>query len=121
MIDVDNQKGLLGSALIAGTIEPLGEEHFGFLIHTFKYNKKRRIREPGYLYLLLLRKDYPVSKVSNRELSKLILEKECELTVTEDGHIVPVFFKDSEKSFESIRRTNEYRLFKKLLENGMLS
>ena len=114
MIKVDNQKELLGAELIAVTIEPLGEKQFGFLIHTFRYNKKRRIREPDYLYLLC--KDYPVSKVSNRELSKLILEKEGNLTVTEDGHIVPVFFKDSEKSFESIRRTNEYRLFKKLLE-----
>ena len=121
MIKVDNQKELLGAELLAVTIEPLGEKQFGFLIHTFKYSKKRRIREPDYLYLLLLRKDYPVSKVSNRELSKLILEKEGNLTVTEDGHIVPVFFKDSEKSFESIRRTKEYRLFKKLLENGMLS
>ena len=117
----DNQKDLLGAELIAVTIEPLGEKQFGFLIHTFKYSKKRRIREPGYLYLLLLRKDYPVSKVSNRELCKLILEKEGNLTVTEDNHIVPDFFKGSKKSFESIRRTNEYRLFKKLLENGMLS
>ena len=33
MIKVDNQKGLLGAELIAVTIEPLGEEHLGFLIY----------------------------------------------------------------------------------------
>ena len=121
MINVYDQKGLLGAEFIAGTIEPLGEDHFGFLIHTFRYNKKRRIREPNYLYLVLLRKDYPVAKASDRVLCKLILEKEYELTLIEDGYIVPVLFKDSEKSFESIRRTKEYRLFKKLLENEMLS
>ena len=115
------QKDLLGAELIDVTIDPLGDKHFGFLIHTFKYNKKRRIRYPDYLYQVLLCTDYPISKVSNRELCKLILEKEGNLTLTEDGHIVPVFFKDSEKSFESIRRTKEYRLFKKILDNWMLS
>ena len=120
----ENKKELLGKKFIDGYVMYLSENDYEFIIHTLRCNRKSCIREYNHLclfFLFLRSPDCLVSTGSDRDLCKLILEKECELTLTEDDYIVPISFKDSEKSFKSISRTKEYKLFKKLLENGMLS
>ena len=104
------EKLLLGKRILGAVLE-----NFTCTIHL--------IDKKNYPIYMTLPKDIEclTPGLTDMEIAKRLMEKHLNLTITKDSYVVYDFFKDSEKSFESIRRTKEYRLFKKLLENGMLS
>ena len=112
MSDDHTKKILLGKRLVGANVD---DPKCGF-IHTFDDKKNIPI-----FITLIKTKGCLSPALTDIEIARILLEEYLNLTVTKDRYIVPDFFKDSEKSFDSIRRTKEYRLFKKLLDNGMLS